>query len=167
MQWLQNIDDLGGRNYLDAVSIHLYQGDKTQNQAFLSQAKALVGDKPVWVTEIGRPSPTVRGIPSHMGSRPSISEEDQDAYLKALAALARIFPQEIPALNKNDQAWHRCLDMEKLLSSIGASTVELVNLSQVPPPGSVPVTLYLAFVMLNPSAPTLNSMSWSCDVVPV
>jgi hypothetical protein len=68
--WLQRLVALGALNYLDVVSIHLYYDTVSTNQKYLTQVRSIVGDKPIWVTEIGKPSAITR------------TEEFQDNYLK-------------------------------------------------------------------------------------
>ncbi|MEM2291967.1 MAG: glycosyl hydrolase [Nitrososphaerota archaeon] len=68
--WLQRLVDLGALNYLDVISIHLYFDTVSNNQNYLDRVRSIVGDKPIWVTEIGKPSAITR------------TEEFQDNYLK-------------------------------------------------------------------------------------
>jgi hypothetical protein len=79
MNWLQNVINLGALNYLDAVSIHLYSNTSI-NQQLLNQIKSMVGDKPIWITEVGLPS--VYSVIPDSYFAPSHSESDQDAYLR-------------------------------------------------------------------------------------
>jgi len=68
--WLDRLVALGVLDYLDVVSIHLYFDTVSDNQKYLNKVKSVVGDKPIWVTEIGKPSAITR------------TEEFQDNYLK-------------------------------------------------------------------------------------
>jgi len=68
--WIQSLFALGALDYLDVVSIHLYYDTVSDNQNHLMQVKSMVGDKPIWITEIGKPSAITR------------TEEYQNNYLK-------------------------------------------------------------------------------------
>jgi hypothetical protein len=70
VDWLRRLVNLGALDYLDVVSIHLYYDTVQDNQRYLAQVRSIVGDKPIWVTEIGKPSAITR------------TEEFQDNYLK-------------------------------------------------------------------------------------
>ncbi|MEM2145043.1 MAG: glycosyl hydrolase [Candidatus Jordarchaeaceae archaeon] len=70
IDWLQRLFALGALDYLDVVSIHLYYDTVSDNQKFLTQIKSIVGNKPIWITEIGKPSAITR------------NEEFQKMYLE-------------------------------------------------------------------------------------
>jgi hypothetical protein len=68
--WLQRLVALGALDYLDVVSFHLYYDTVSDNRRYLTQVKSIVGNKSVWVTEMGKPSAITR------------TEEYQNNYLK-------------------------------------------------------------------------------------
>jgi hypothetical protein len=54
--WLNNLQDLGSKNYSDIQGIHLYYDLASTNLEKVNSVKAY--GQPVWITEIGRPSIT-------------------------------------------------------------------------------------------------------------
>jgi len=96
--WLQRLVTLGALNYLDVVSIHLYYDTMSDNQRYLTQVRSIVGDKPIWVTEIGKPSAITR------------TEEFQNNYLKT-----NFDPQT--GLNADKLFWYELVDNPSLSGS--------------------------------------------------
>jgi len=96
--WIQSLFALGALDYLDVVSIHLYYDTVDDNQDHLTQVKALVGDKPIWVTEIGKPSAITR------------TEEFQNTYLQT-----NFDPQT--GLNADKLFWYELVDNAGLSGS--------------------------------------------------
>lgn len=86
-EWLTDLFDRGGLNYLDAVSVHTYSypGPPRSETAKIDTAESLLrsygkaGAKPLWITEMGWPTNTgARGVSEHL----------QAAYLARSYALA-------------------------------------------------------------------------------
>jgi len=97
-EWLEDLIALGALDYLDVVSIHLYYDTVDDNQDHLTQVKALVGNKPIWVTEIGKPSAITR------------TEEFQNMYLQT-----NFDPQT--GLNADKLFWYELVDNAGLSGS--------------------------------------------------
>jgi hypothetical protein len=56
LTWLNDLQDLGSKNYSDIQGIHLYYDLASTNLEKVNSVK--VYGQPVWITEIGRPSST-------------------------------------------------------------------------------------------------------------
>jgi len=62
LSFISQVFSLGGGNYMDAVSFHQYRVDKNPEQWLqndINSLKALVGTKPMWITEVGYHTATV------------------------------------------------------------------------------------------------------------
>ncbi len=81
--FISRVFQLGGRDYMDAVSFHLYPFGRTPEQAMDYECErilSLVGDKPIWITETGYPSVHT-------------SEDDQANFIARIYLLGRSIPQ--------------------------------------------------------------------------
>jgi hypothetical protein len=87
LEWLEQLFELGGLDYMDALSIHpyVYPGEPEQMVQSLMDVDALVRrynggvPKPIWISE--------QGWPTHVGSR-GVSLETQAAYIVRSHVLA-------------------------------------------------------------------------------
>jgi len=96
--WLQRLVALGALDYLDIVSIHLYYDTVSDNKKYLARVRSIISDKPIWVTEIGKPSAITR------------TEDFQDNYLKTN------FDPET-GLDADKLFWYELVDNSKLSNS--------------------------------------------------
>lgn len=81
--FISRVFQLGGGDYMDAVSFHLYPFGRTPEQAMDYECERIlssIGDKPMWITETGYP--TVQ-----------TSEEDQANFIVRIYLLGRSIPQ--------------------------------------------------------------------------
>jgi hypothetical protein len=86
LAFIEQVFASGGEKFMDAVSFHPYDYPKAPETYILQGIAALrkiVGEKPLWITEIG--------YPTHVGSS-GVSEEQQANLLVRTVLLARSAP---------------------------------------------------------------------------
>lgn len=83
VEFIKRVFALGGREYMDAVSFHQYPIGRTPEQWVsyeIGRIQAVVGNKPMWITEVGYPTNLV-------------TEDNQANFIARSYLLGRTIPQ--------------------------------------------------------------------------
>lgn len=87
LSYITQVFNAGGGSFMDAVSFHLYRVDKAPETYLyndINNLKAIIGGKPIYLTEIGYPTSTVW---------PNVSQQKQAEYLARVYLLGSKIPE--------------------------------------------------------------------------